>query len=349
MRYHLIALGIVIAAATPLSAQPVYRLHDNGSIWVNTAPCSGASCPWVLLDNNPNTREITASGVPAGGFQSHKAPPDAPALYQRRADGTIWLYNGKPCDGASCPGWQMLDKNQQTVSIVAAGFPDPENLILYKRHNDGEIWRYTQTPCKGASCPGWERLDKNPKTQEIIAAGTHLYQRHNDGAIWHYKGTPCKGDLCPGWERLDDNKKTVEITAAAVGNDDVPMLYKRDDDGAIWRYTGPSCSGASCWQLLDNNKAISIVTSSHCLYQLRDNGSIWVYVSPPRCGGAGPGWQPLDNNPRTRRIAAGPRSLYQLHDNGAIWRYSGPPWCSGASCWQLLYDPTTWTILSTRN
>lgn len=355
MRYHLITLGIVIAAATAISAQPAYRLEGNGSIWVNTGPCIGAKCTWQLLDHNQNTREITASGVPSGGFFSPDAPTEdpskAPALYQRHADGKIWFYTGTPCNGGSCPGWQMLDNNQQTVSIVAAGFPDPKNLILYKRHRNGEIWRYTQKQCKGKSCPGWERLEKpNKDTVEIIAAGTHLYQRHSNGAILRYTGTPCKGTSCPGgWERVDNNQNAVEITAA-VGNNDVPLLYQRDVNGKIWSYTpGPSCSGASCWQLLDNNTdTISIVTSSQCLYKLRDNREIWVYVTP-RCVGPSPGWQLLDSNPHTLRIAAGVVSLYQLHDNGAIWRYKGPKWCSGASCWHLLDNPPTRTIISSRN
>jgi hypothetical protein len=137
MRYHLIALGIVIAAAaTAISAQPAYRLEGNGSIWVNTGPCIDAKCTWQLLDHNPNTLEITATGVASGGFNSPNAPTEdpskAPALYQRHADGKIWFYTGTPCKGGSCPGWQMPDNNQQTVSIVAAGFPDPKNLILYR-------------------------------------------------------------------------------------------------------------------------------------------------------------------------------------------------------------------------
>ena len=349
MRYHLIALGIIIAAATAISAQPAYQLDSNGNIWVNTGPCTGDSCHWILLDNNRNTREITASGVPSAGFHSPDAPPMAPALYQRHEDGKIWLYTGTPCKGGSCQGWQMLDNNRLTVSIVAAGFPDPKNLILYQRHRNGSIWRYTQTPCKGMSCPGWEQLDNNKKSVEIIAAGTHLYQRHSDGEIWRYTGTACKGMSCLGWERLPNNQNTVEITAA-VGNNDVPLLYQRDVNGKIWRYTGPRCSGATCWQLLDDNTStISIVTSSECLYQLRNNGEILVHVSPGRCAGAGSGWQLLDNNSRTRRIAAGPTSLYQLHDNGAIWRYSGPKWCSGERCWQLLDNPPKRTIISSRN
>lgn len=352
-----VAVGIVLAAATALSAQPTYRLHDNGDLWVSRVEwCRGISCvEWHLLDNNPNTREITAGAGPSGGFDPLKAPPDAAPLYQRHADGKIWIYTGKPCNGGSCPGWQLLDNNPLTVSIVAAG------KHLYQRHSDGAIWSYTGTPCRpDGSCPGWQRLDDNPNTAEITAGGlpdqTELYQRHKDGKIWRYKGTPCDDTSCPAWELLDNNPNTRELTATVRRSSAgvlVQALYQRHDDGKVWRYTGKPCEGASScqgWQLIDDNpRTISIVTATWHLYQLRNDGTIWVHTDKPCKDGLCPGWLLLDNNPRSSQIAAGAVSLYQRHDNGTIWRYTGPP-CEDATCrgWQLLYDPTTWTIVSTQ-
>lgn len=355
-----VVLGIVVAAAPPLSAQPVYRLHDNGDLWVaKTENCRGESCVvWHLLDNHPKTQEITAGGTKTAGFDPLKAPPEAPPLYQRRTDGTIWLYTGKPCLGGSCPGWQQLDKNLQTVSIVAAG------EHLYKRHDTGAIWSYTPgKPClPNGSCPGWQQLDDNPQTVEIIAAGRskpdahELYKRHQDGSIWRYTGSPCSGASC--WQRLDDNPQTQELTAVVVLSDGVavPLLYQRRVDGVdstIWHYTGPPsgppCRGASCWKLIDDNpRTISIVTNSADLYQLRNDGSILVYnPSTPSKG-----WLLLDKNPRTRHIAAGTRMLYKRHDDGAIWRWATGV-CSpdGSSCpaWELVYEPTIRTMASTQN
>ena len=37
------------------------------------------------------------------------------------------------------------------------------------------------------------------------------------------------------------------------------------------------------------------------------------------------GWRELDNNPRTKQIAAAGGKLYQIHSTGAIWKYVGPP------------------------
>lgn len=356
-----VAVGIVVAAATALSAQPVYRLHDNGDLWVAKAEnCRGEPCVvWHLLDNNPETQEITAGWTLSGGFDPLKAPPEAPPLYQRRTDGTIWLYTGKPCIGGSCPGWQLLEKkNPETVSIVAAG------EHLYQRHNTGAILAYTPgKPClPNGLCPGWQQLDNNPATAEIIAAGrpTHkahaLYKRHNDGTIWRYTGSPCSDTSC--WQQLDNNLKTQELTAAVgLGSDGVAVhaLYQRHVDGTIWRYTGPPCSGASCWQLIDNNGGtISIVTNSETLYQLRRDGAILAYLPPgsKECDDAGsPGWQLLDKDPRTRQIAAGTRLLYKRHENGAIWSWAGKCCRDERSCppWHLFYEPTMRTIVSTQN
>ena len=210
MRYRLtIAAGIFIAVATALSAQPVYRLHDDGELSVSRAEtCDGQPCTsWHLLDNNPKTREVTAGGAPA----------DTPPLYQRHADGSIWRYTGKPCCDGACPGWQRIDNDGRTVSIVAAG------PYLYKRHSDGAIWRYDGT---------WRQLDDNRETAAVTAGGiperTELYQRRNDGSVWRFTGTE--------WEMLDNNRRTRELTATVRKRSDgtlVQALYQRDGDNRI--------------------------------------------------------------------------------------------------------------------
>ncbi len=41
------------------------------------------------------------------------------------------------------------------------------------------------------------------------------------------------------------------------------------------------------------------------LYQLHVNGAIWRYTGTPCSGNSCPGWQRLDNNPKTKAIATG--------------------------------------------
>jgi hypothetical protein len=143
------------------------------------------------------------------------------------------------------------------------------------------------------------------------------------------------------------------VIAAATAVSAQPV-YRLHDNGDLWVSTAERCGGNLCvrWHLLDNNPNTREITASDHLYQLRNDGAswtIWVYLDKPCDGGLCQGWRLLDDNPHTRQIAVGGVGLYKRHDYGAIWRYSGPRWCSGASCWQPLYDPTTWTILSTRN
>ena len=71
--------------------------------------------------------------------------------------------------------------------------------------------------------------------------------------------------------------------------------------------------------------------------------TIWRYTGTPCSGNSCPGWQMLDNNNKTVKIAAF-GGLYQLHNDGMIWKSTGAP-CSGSSCpgWQLL-DNNTKTV-----
>jgi hypothetical protein len=68
---------------------------------------------------------------------------------------------------------------------------------------------------------------------------------------------------------------------------------------------------------------------------------IWRYTGTPCSGDSCPGWQRLDNNPKTIAIAATGshhfQALYQLHNDGWIWRYTDAP-CEGDFCpgWQRL-------------
>jgi Domain of unknown function (DUF1929) len=82
-----------------------------------------------------------------------------------------------------------------------------------------------------------------------------------------------------------------------------------------------------------------------------EGAPIWRYTGTPCSGESCPGWQKLDNNPKTVEIVAAgghhEQSLYQLHNDGWIWRFTGTP-CSIDSCpgWQRL-DNNSKTIALT--
>src|SRR5262249_21719526 len=72
------------------------------------------------------------------------------------------------------------------------------------------------------------------------------------------------------------------------------------------------------------------------------NGRIFQFNGPPCNAVSCPGWQMLDNNPASVRIASSgnggpPGRVYQLHRDGRIFRFNGPP-CNGEFCpgWQML-------------
>ncbi|MGC1447705.1 MAG: hypothetical protein WA837_19740 [Xanthobacteraceae bacterium] len=292
------------------------------------------------VDNGTkNAPTCTATGYTGETNNLTLVPPcstvggASPAIVFKESDppASIWVYTGTPCSGSSCPGWQLLDDNNESVRIAAG------DNSLYQLHNTGKIWHYTGTPCSGGACPGWQMLDDNPVALQIATDGSNLYELHNTGKIWRYTGTPCSGGgSCPGWQMLDDNPAAATIVAAA-GN-----LYELHNTGKIWRYTGTPCSGNNCpgWQQLDGNVAtVAIAAEGNNLYQLHKDGEIWRYTGTPCNSTTCPGWQLLDNNPVALAIAAANGNLYELHNTGKIWRYTGTP-CSGNSCpgWQMLDD-----------
>src|ERR1051325_4268151 len=275
-------------------------------------------------------------------------------LYQLHKDGKIWRFTGTPCAGSNCPGWQMIDNNPATISIVADG------SLLYQLHNTGMIFRFTGTPCNGDHCPGWLRLDNNAATKSIVAANGQLYQLHNNGKIFQFTGTPCNGEDCFGWQMLDNNTDTRAIVADTVPLviDPLPaaarlrvgtgtVLYQLHKTGKIFRFTGTPCSGDACpgWQMIHNDPRNSLIASDGRLfYRLNVAPSwqhavrtIWRFTGTPCSGSTCPGWEKLDRNNFSSQIEGNRVQLYQMYVSGHILRFNGTP-CTGNVCpgWQLL-------------
>ncbi|GAA1616434.1 hypothetical protein ACFQY4_18310 [Catellatospora bangladeshensis] len=216
---------------------------------------TGAPPTWQILDNNPRTVQIAASGA---------------NIYQRHGDGRIWKYLGVPITG-----WQQLDANPATADIVADG------NLLYQRHYNGSIFRYTGS--------GWQLLDANPATRKIAAAGGNLYQIHDTGSIFKLVGAgwqlidtnPASVDIVAdgqdlyqmhrtgaiykrtptSWAWLDGNPATAAI--AAHGG----TLVQRHHTGSVFRHTGAG------WELLDSNPATAAVAvGPSFIYQQHTDG-----------------------------------------------------------------------------
>src|SRR5580658_151095 len=319
------------------SAQTVYELHSDGTIWRYAGPpCGGSplSCDgWAELDDNPAAAAITAS---------------VSTVYQLHTDGSLWQSTGAACHRTppSCPGWKLIDDNPAITAITGGG------KYLYELHSHGSIWRYDGRPCTTSappSCPGWTQLDDNPAAAAITASISTVYQLHTDGSLWQSTGTACHRTplTCPGWKLIDDNPAIKTITA------DGKNLYELHNDGTIWRYGGKPCtltagSPPSCrsWTQLDDNPAAAAITASvSTVYQLHTDGSLWQSTgaacrgTPLTC----PGWKLIDDNPAISTITAGGMNLYELHNDGTIWRYDGQP------CTITTGEPPScpsWTLLN---
>lgn len=251
-----------------------YQLHNTGKVWEWLGlPCNDGSCPWILIDDEPNALQIAAAGTDlyqllntgvvlkytGGGWEQVDSNnlivtivAAGSNLYELRNNGNVWGNDGS--------GWRELDSGTLTVALAAEG------NNLYELHDNGEIWGREDTPCKGSGCPVWQKLDDNSTALRIIAASSGVYELHSNGEIYHYTGVPCSGSSCRGWQKLDDNPAAVDI-AASNGS-----LWELHNTGKVWQYTGTPCTGNSC-----------------------------------------PGWQLLDDNSLTGRIEAGGGQLYEMH------------------------------------
>lgn len=255
-------------------ADGLYQRHTTGKIWHYVGP---PMTGWFMMDDNPNTLQISASGG---------------QVYQLRSDGTVLHYTGDERTAS----WELIDNSGHAVDILASGW----NFYVRRYYSgplvpigSSSVWRYTGTPLTGweeidsgtlfagretaqlagstsgqlyqrtsngavlqydtsTSPATWKSLDNNPDTTLIAAGGANLYQMHKDGVIYFYNFTT------NGWTPIDSNPVTVEIFAA--GN----YLYQRHNTGNIWRYTGMP----DIWEWLDGNtNTISIIGD--------DNGSVW--------------------------------------------------------------------------
>jgi hypothetical protein len=182
----------------------VYWLAAGGGWWgevaggqsVRDKTCAtDNSCNWDLIDTTPN-------GSAPWQKPAQIVVPGLSDVFELRTDGGIWKYLGTGCQDEypaydSCKGWQQLDNNPSTSTIVAG-------TQLYQLHNTHSIWRSTGQPCNGSSCPGWLMLDNNPSTTTISAGFQTVYQQHNTGSIWQYTFKPCNATSCPGWQMIDD-------------------------------------------------------------------------------------------------------------------------------------------------
>ena len=177
-----------------------------------------------------------------------------------------------------------------------------------------------------------------------------------DFASWKAYSVEIAGNECISCHRLGvNNVRSDSGTALDFGiratSASEPSKNSPSKDSPIWMPPGPPTQVAFSQAHASAAKAIHdcaarlnetpLPNTDACRITLFAEAyvasELLQYTGQPCSGESCPGWQILDNNPASVRIAAAVDRLYQLHDSGRIWQYTGQP-CSGGSCpgWQML-------------
>lgn len=172
----------------------LYQMHNDGQVWRYVGTSFAG---WQLNDNQRHaTRKYSRfpNYLLINGLILSILEIVADLngqLYQRRNDGGILGYNGKPMD------WSLIDLNPDCIDIAAGDYQ------LYQRHKEGSIYRYAGV----GITPQWELIDDKSRTVQITAA-QNVFQRHNNGDLWRYIGPGIK------WELIENNSAAGTIVAA---------------------------------------------------------------------------------------------------------------------------------------
>ena len=109
-------------------------------------------------------------------------------------------------------------------------------------------------------------------------------------------------------------------------------------------YNGIACAGnflfaawTSATSPAGTPAALGLRQFSQTLFVGQKGAPIWRHTGVACTGDSCPGWQMIDNNPKTYAIESSGNSVYQLHYDGRLWRHNGVA-CADDSCpgWQML-------------
>ena len=271
----------------------------------------------ALIAAAPGSAVNPVSAAAASNPASTAAPPshqtltpatgsDPTIVEQQVFPPQVWMYVGPPCPSltARCPGWQLIDDNPNTQTVITA----PSGI--FEQQTGGYLWKYTGVPCSPAGCRGWVLIDRNPNTSEVIGGAFGLFElQFTTGLLFVYNGSSvCTATGCPGWTPIDHNPATTDV---AVDARTVYEFQGPRGSGRLYKYVGPSCPSltAACpgWRLIDDNpNTTAIVGGSAGLFQWQQaTGYVFAYNGTSICAPIGcPGWTPLDHNPRTAGVSA---------------------------------------------
>ena len=228
-----------------------------------------------MLDNNPSTAQIRS---------------DHGVLYQLHHKAES---GAQRCTlpGRICPGWQMLDNNPSTVdhrhgrrAALPAARRRPD-LALDRRR------RARASAARAGRCSTTTRAPS--RSRPAATSSTSCTATAGSGAR---PARPARASAAPAGRCSTTTRDTVAITAG--GN----QLYQLHRDGRIWRSTGaavPAARAAPAGRCSTTTRARRDRRRRQPALSAAPRRSDLALDGRRVQGESCPGWQMLDNNPRT--------------------------------------------------
>ena len=183
-----------LAAAGPVG---LYQVHSDGSVWQLTGLCYHC---WKQIDNHPSHDLVAGS-----------------RLYETRAGGTVWRYNGTPFN------WTEVANNPMNTDLSLA--IDTHNVLyeLTGTLSNGQL--VSSSVLKGYGPFNFQPIDTVDLTNSIVA-DSRLYQEREDGTILVYQGGSSWGFVS-----LPNSLSHVEAGTAS------DAVYWELSDNSVWQFT----------------------------------------------------------------------------------------------------------------
>ncbi|MFC3299801.1 hypothetical protein FJV46_04790 [Arthrobacter agilis] len=174
-------------------------------------------------------------------------------LLARKADGTLWLYEGTGNASATNPGYtpgRSISKGWSAYADVigASDFNSDRRTDLVGFKSDGTLWFFAGTPMNDngykpatrIATTGWQNYDILLSPGTFNSGSTNdLIGRKKDGTLWFHNGDG-KGGYgkavkigSRGW-----NAFTQILAPGDFNGDGKPDLLARHTDGSLWFYAG---------------------------------------------------------------------------------------------------------------
>ena len=272
---------------------------------------------------------------------------------------TNFFHNTPACNSAAnpsnCQGWEQFVYSNAGIAFIQYW------LINYSttcpsgwNTNGNDCWKNAP---EGGAYPPQPVTDLSGELVTGTANGsTDTIEISGPGG----EATAANGDsvlsLANHWNNAEFN--IVGDCCGSTANFNSGITIKVRTQVSSGTNSAPGCAIAGTTGEMNNTNLVAPCTefkgSAPAIEFSESNppGSIWVYTGAPCNGTSCTGWQQLDGNNESVRIATtGGTQLYQLWNTGTVYKYTGTP-CNDTSCpgWKRIdTNPNTFEIVAGGN